>query len=58
MAKIISILLLSYIGWEVTGYDFFTLSALISFSIDLYIGLQNTKDNITKDKTAIRQREH
>ena len=58
MAKIISILLLSYIGWEVAGYDFFTLSALISFAIDLYIGLQNTKDNITKDKTAIWQREH
>lgn len=57
MVKIVSILLLSYIGWKVAG-DFFTLSALISFSIDLYIGLQNTKDNITKDKTAIRQREH
>lgn len=57
MAKIISILLISYLGWKLTGYDFFVLSALISFALDIYssmIDLQKRLYKYTKDKTAKR----
>ena len=48
MAKIISILTLSFIGWKVTGYDFFILTSLASFTIDIYIELIEFSKNITK----------
>lgn len=35
MAKIISTLLIYAIGWIVTGYDFFNIAAIITFSIDI-----------------------
>ena len=40
MAKIISTILISYLGWKLTGYNFFTLSALVTLSIDLYTSLR------------------
>ena len=60
MAKIISILSISLIGWIVTGYDFFIISSLLSFAIELHTELnklqkrynKNTKDKVA-DKTAI-----
>ena len=60
MAKIISILSISLIGWIVTGYDFFVISSLLSYSIELKDELnkllkryyKNTKDKVA-DKTAI-----
>lgn len=57
MAKIISILLISYIGCKVTGYDFFTIATLISFALDLYKGILKTHKIIkkyTKEKPAKR----
>lgn len=57
MAKIISTLLISAIGWIVTGYDFFIIASLISFSIDIYKGIlkiQKRYHKNTKDKTAKR----
>ena len=60
MAKIISIIFISLIGWIVTGYDFFVISSLLSFSIELKDELdkiqkrynKNTKDKMA-NKTAI-----
>ena len=55
MAKIISTLTISYLGWVLTGYDFFILSSLITYSIDIYKGLikiQKRLNKNTKDKTA------
>lgn len=54
MYKIISIILISYIGWKITGYDFFVLSALTSYSIDIYQGFTDLHKKIsknTKDET-------
>ena len=60
MAKIISILSISLIGWIVTGYDFFIISSLLSFAIEFKDEInklqkryyKNTKDKVA-DKTAI-----
>lgn len=55
MVKIISILLISFVGWMVSGYDFFTLITLTSFAIDIYKSLKNLQkrfDKYTKDKTV------
>ncbi len=55
MAKIISILFISYLGWKLTGYDFFILATLTSFSIEIYKELSHVLKRInkyTKDKTA------
>ena len=41
MAKIISILSISYFGWKLTGYDFFALSTLITYAIEIYNALTN-----------------
>ena len=57
MAKVISILLISFLGWKVTGTDFFVLATLTSFTIELYKGFSNLQkmiQNILKDKTARR----
>lgn len=40
MAKIISTIFISYLGWLLIGYDFFIISTLVSLSIDLYISLR------------------
>ena len=40
MAKIISTILISYLGWKIIGFDFFALSTLVSFSIELYSTLR------------------
>lgn len=40
MAKIASILMISIISWMVTGYDFFIVASLLSYSIDIYNGFQ------------------
>lgn len=58
MAYIISIVI-AYLGYQVTGYDFFILLTLISIAIEIYIFslkilrilkrfLNNTKDNTAK----------
>ncbi len=55
MAKILSMILISYLGWKLTGYDFFILSSLISFALDTYqslIKVQKRLNKTTKDKTA------
>lgn len=57
MAKVISIILISCLGWIVTGYDFYAIASLLSFSIDLYKEikkLQKRYQKYTKDKTARR----
>lgn len=57
MAKIISTIFISFIGWIVTGYDFFVISSLLSFSIELHTELNKTQKRYfknTKDKTARR----
>lgn len=55
MAKIISILLVSIIGWVFTGYDFFILFPISSIVIEIYKSIslleRKTLKN-TKDKTA------
>lgn len=48
MAKIISTILISYLGWRITGFDFFALSTLISFSIELYSILRKIFHNTQK----------
>lgn len=55
MAKIISILSISLIGWIITGYDFFIISSLLSFAIELYTELNKLQKRYhknTKDKMA------
>ena len=55
MAKIISMIFISYLGWKVTGYDFFDLLTLISLALDSYksfIKIQKRLNKYTKDKTA------
>lgn len=57
MAKIISIISISLVGWVVTGYDFFIIASLTSFSIEVYQSLtklQKRYHKHTKDKTAKR----
>lgn len=57
MAKIASILMMSIIGWKVTGYDFFIVASLVSYSIDVYNGfrkLLKKYHKYTKAKTARR----
>lgn len=56
MASIISIII-AYLGYSVTGYDFFVLLSLISLSIDIYTDLIKALKRFhknTKDKTARR----
>lgn len=56
MTKIISTIFISYMGWKLTGYDFFILSSLISFSIDIYKGFNKILkryNKYTKDKTVV-----
>ena len=55
MAKIISIISISFIGWIVAKYDFFVISSLLSFSIELHDELTKILKRYhknTKDKTA------
>ncbi len=57
MAKIISIILISCLSWEMMGYDFFIIASLLSFSIDIYKGIKKLQKRYlkyTKDKTARR----
>lgn len=57
MAKIASILMISIIGWKVTGYDFFIVATLLSYSIDAYNEfrkLLKKYHKYTKAKTAKR----
>lgn len=57
MAKVISIILISCLGWKVTGYDFFVIASLLSFSIDIYKGIKKIQKRYpkhTKDKTSKR----
>ena len=49
MNEILCVLLTSYIGWKTTGYDFFVLSALVSYSIDIYKGLDTLRKRILKN---------
>lgn len=49
MTEILSIILISYIGWKTTGYDFFVLSALASYAIDFYKGLDALRKKILKN---------
>lgn len=49
MHEILCVLLISYIGWKTTGYDFFVLSALVSYSIDVYKGLDTLRKRILKN---------
>lgn len=49
MIEILSIILISYIGWKTTDYDFFVLSALASYSIDFYKGLDALRKKILKN---------
>lgn len=48
MAKIISVITISYLGWILTGYDFFILSALITYSIDIYERLCKVQKRLNK----------
>lgn len=55
MAKLASILMISIIGWKVTGYDFFIVASLLSFAIDIYSELHKLPKKYhkyTKNKTA------
>ncbi len=57
MAKIASILMISIIGWKITGYDFFIVATLLSYSIDIYNvfrKLPKKYHKYTKAKTAKR----
>lgn len=57
MAKIISVLLISFIGYKVANYDFFIIATLTSFSIDIYKEIRKMYkrySKYTKDKTAKR----
>ena len=58
MAKIISSILIAILGYILTGYDFFILSALITYSIDIYEGLlkiHKILQKYTNDKTVDNQ---
>ena len=56
MAKVISELVISYLFWTITGYDFFIILTICSYSIELYKRICNTlkiikkytKDNLVK----------
>lgn len=55
MAKILSVITISYLGWKLTGYDFFILTSLITYAIDIHdylLKLQKRLFKNTKDKTA------
>ena len=57
MAKIISILLISFLGWKATGVDLLTIVTLATLTIDIYkefLKLQKMIYNILKMKTAKR----
>lgn len=57
MAKIISVLLISFIGYKVANYDFFIIATPTSFSIDIYKEIRKMYkrySKYTKDKTARR----
>lgn len=55
MAKIISILLVSLIGYKIANYDFFIIATLASFSIEIYKAIHQMYkrySKYTKNKTA------
>lgn len=46
--KIVSVIIISIVGWLATGYDLFTVLTLASLSIDLYKGLHKLQKKYYK----------
>ena len=46
--KIVSVIIISIVGWIATGYDLFTILTIASMSIDLYKGLRKLQKKYYK----------
>ena len=46
--KIVSTLIISFIGWIATGYDFFAILTIASIAIDLYQSLNSAQKRLNK----------